>query len=62
VSNVTRIPQALPVGASISEALDKFDAELMRVIHGAKSSGLPQGFIVALLNARALEQTQVMLN
>lgn len=61
MTNVTRIRHALPVSEDVATALSAFDAELMQVIQSAKDAGLPQGFIVALLHARAQEQTQAML-
>lgn len=35
-----------------------FDNALKDAIHAAKSTGMPQGTVIALLHAHALQQTQ----
>ena len=61
-SNVTPIRQPMPVSSEVSKALEAFDRAVMKAIADAQDAGLPQGFVVAILHAQALRQTQRMID
>ncbi|MNC82199.1 hypothetical protein D3C75_1356200 [compost metagenome] len=61
MSNVTPIRHAMPISAEVSKALETMGRAVVKAIADAQDAGLPQGFVVAVLHAQALRQTQRML-
>ncbi len=61
MTNVTRIRHELPVSLDIVNAVDKFDAALVKAIDAAKEAGLPQGLLVGLLHGHAHAETHKMV-
>lgn len=61
MSNVTNIRHAIPVSAETTKALTDMDKAICKAVDDAKSAGLPQGFVVAVLHGQALLQTQAMI-
>lgn len=61
MSNVTNIRQPMPISAEVSKALEALDRAVIKAIADAQEAGLPQGFVVAILHANALRQTQLLL-
>lgn len=62
MSNVTPIRPPMPVSSELSKALENLDRAVMKAIADAQEDGLPQGFVVAILHAQALRQTQRMID
>lgn len=54
IEPIAQTPEANEVG--------KLDIAITAALDAAKAGGLPQGFIVAVLHAHALKQTQQLLN
>lgn len=61
MSNITRIQHALPMPPETRQVLEAFERAVDLAISLAKSEGLPQGFLVAILHAKAQQQTTIML-
>ena len=61
MSNVTNIRPPMPISAEVSKALEILDRAVVKAISDAQEAGLPQGFVVAILHANALRQTQLLL-
>lgn len=61
MSNVTRLRHALPLSADINKAVIDLDAAIAKAIDAAKSAGLPQGLVVAILHGQAHAQTHEMV-
>ena len=61
MSNVTRLRHALPLSADINKAVVDLDAAIAKAIDAAKSAGLPQGLVVAILHGQAHAQTHEMV-
>ena len=61
MGNVTNIRQPMPISAEVSKALEILDRAVVKAIADAQEAGLPQGFVVAILHAHALRQTQRMI-
>lgn len=61
MGNVTNIRQPMPISAEVSKALEILDRAVVKAIADAQEAGLPQGFVVAILHANALRQTQLLL-
>ena len=61
MSNVTRLRHALPLSAEINKAVVDLDAAIAKAIDAAKSAGLPQGLVVAILHGQAHAQTHEMV-
>lgn len=59
--NVAPIRTPLQVSPAMQDATRTFESDLLKCIDDAKSMGLPQGIIVALLHAHALQQTQYLI-
>jgi hypothetical protein len=49
-------------GGQTKTASALVDQRIAEAVDAAKSAGLPQGLIVALLQGQALRQTQMMVN
>jgi hypothetical protein len=62
MSNVTRLHHALPMSADINKAIVDLDRAIAKAIDAAKSAGLPQGLIVALLHGQAHSETAWMVS
>jgi hypothetical protein len=60
MSKVTRLRHALPLGQEINAAVTALDKAIADAVDAAKSAGLPQGLIVALLHGHAHAQTHQM--
>jgi len=61
MSNVTRLRHALPLSSDINKAVIELDAAIAKAIDAAKSAGLPQGLVVAILHGQAHAQTHEMV-
>lgn len=61
MSNVTRLRHALPLSADINKAVTDLDIAIANAIDAAKSAGLPQGLVVAILHGQAHAQTHEMV-
>ncbi|MBA5956254.1 hypothetical protein GIB64_02325 [Pseudomonas lactis] len=61
MSNVTRLRHALPLSQDINKAVIDLDAAIAKAIDSAKSAGLPQGLVVAILHGQAHAQTHEMV-
>lgn len=61
MSNVTRLRHALPLSPDINKAVIELDAAIAKAIDAAKSAGLPQGLVVAILHGQAHSQTHEMV-
>jgi hypothetical protein len=61
MSNITRLRHALPLSADINKAVTELDAAIAKAIDAAKSAGLPQGLVVAILHGQAHAQTHEMV-
>ncbi|MCA4961014.1 hypothetical protein [Pseudomonas sp. Y24-6] len=61
MTNVTRLRHALPLGADINKAVVELDAAVAKAIDAAKTAGLPQGLVVAILHGQAHAQTHEMV-
>lgn len=61
MSNVTRLRHALPLSADINKAVVDLDSAIAKAIDAAKSAGLPQGLVVAILHGQAHAQTHEMV-
>jgi len=61
MTNVTRLRHALLMSADINKALGELDSAIAKAIDAAKSSGLPQGLIVAVMHGHAHAQTHAMV-
>jgi hypothetical protein len=61
MSNVTRLRHALPMSPDINTALIDLDSAIAKAIDTAKTAGLPQGIIVAVLHGQAHSQTAIMV-
>lgn len=57
MSNVTRLHHALPLPLDIVVATNALDAAVAKALDDAKSAGLPQGLIVAILHGHAHAET-----
>lgn len=53
MGNVTRLRHLLPLSQDISKTLIEPDSAIAKAIEDAKTAGLPQGLIVAVLHAHA---------
>ncbi|MNL39767.1 hypothetical protein D3C87_1620630 [compost metagenome] len=62
MSNVTNIRHAMPISAEINKALLDFSVAMAKAIDDAKAAGLPQGFVVAILNGQAHSETAIMVS
>lgn len=61
MSNVTRLRHALPMSPEITKAVTELDIAIAKAIDAAKSAGLPQGLVVAILHGQAHAQTHEMV-
>ena len=61
MSNETRLRHALPLSPDINKAVIELDAAIAKAIDAAKSAGLPQGLVVAILHGQAHAQTHEMV-
>lgn len=61
MSNVTRLRHALSLSTDINKAVIELDAAIAKAIDAAKSAGLPQGLVVAILHGQAHAQTHEMV-
>ncbi|OFS74357.1 hypothetical protein HMPREF3173_09020 [Pseudomonas sp. HMSC08G10] len=59
MSSVTRLRHVLPLLADVVAATNALDAKVIKAIDEAKSAGLPQGLLAAILNAHAHAETHV---
>jgi hypothetical protein len=63
---VSPAPPVLAAEMSISQAVvtevNTLNQRVAEAIHAAKSTGLPQGFIVAVLQGLTLQQTQMLIS
>ncbi|WP_207936394.1 hypothetical protein [Pseudomonas sp. 51_B] len=62
MSNVTRLRQVLPLPADVVAATNELDAAVIKAIDEAKSAGLPQGLLAAILHAHAHAETHKMVS
>ncbi|WP_027907128.1 hypothetical protein [Pseudomonas taiwanensis] len=62
MSNVTRLRHALPLPADVVAATNELDAAVIKAIDAAKSAGLPQGLLAAILHAHAHAETHKMVS
>ena len=61
MTNVTRLHHALPLSVDINKAVVDLDTAVAKAIDAAKSAGLPQGLVVAILHGKAHAQTHEMV-
>ncbi|MCT8961026.1 hypothetical protein EKA85_10530 [Pseudomonas veronii] len=61
MSNVTRLRHALPMSQDINKALTDLDGAIAKAVDAAKSAGLPQGLVVAVLHGHAHGQAHEMV-
>ena len=61
MTNITRLHHALPLSPAINQAVTELDSAIAKAIDAAKTAGLPQGLVVALLHGHAHNETTRML-
>lgn len=61
MTNVTRLRHALPMSQDINTAVSALDKAIADAVDAAKSAGLPQGLVVAILHGQAHAQTYIMV-
>lgn len=54
------VPEAAPV-VDVNAEVGHLDRAITTALNAAKAGGLPNGYIVAVLHAHALKQTQLLL-
>lgn len=59
-TQISRIYSAKPVSEEAEQALVAFDEDLAAAIRKAKESGILQGFLVSMLAARFIEETNTL--
>lgn len=59
-TRVSRIYSAKPVSEEAEQALVAFDEDLASAIRKAKDAGILQGFLVSMLAARFIEETNTL--
>ena len=62
MSNVTRLRHVLPLPADVVAATNELDAAVIKAIDQAKSAGLSQGLLAAILQAHAHAETHKILS
>lgn len=62
MSSVTRLRHALPMSQDINKVLADLDIAIAKAVDAAKSAGLPQGIVVAILHGQAHAETARMLS
>lgn len=62
MSNVTRLRHVLSLPGDVIVATNELDAAVIKAIDDAKSAGLPQGLLVAILHAHAHAETHKMVS
>lgn len=62
MSNVTRLRHALPMSQDINKVLADLDSAIAKAVDAAKSAGLPQGIVVAILHGQAHAETARMVS
>lgn len=62
MSNVTRIRHVLSLPADVVAATNELDAAVIKAIDEAKSAGLPQGLLAAILHGHAHAETHKMVS
>ena len=62
MSNVTRLRHALPMSQDINKALTDLDSAIAKAVDAARSAGLPQGIVVAILHGQAHAETARMVS
>ena len=60
MSNVTRLRHVLPLPGDVVAATSELDVAVAKAIDEAKSAGLPQGLLAAILQAHAHAETHRM--
>ena len=60
MSNVTRLRHVLPLPGDVVAATNELDVAVAKAIDEAKSAGLPQGLLAAILQAHAHAETHTM--
>lgn len=61
MGDVTRLRHALPLSQDINKAVTDLDNAIAKAIDAAKTAGLPQGLVVAILHGQAHAQTHEMV-
>ncbi|PQZ89433.1 MULTISPECIES: hypothetical protein [Pseudomonas] len=62
MSNITRLRHALPMSQDINKVLSDLDIAIAKAVDAAKSAGLPQGIVVAILHGQAHAETARMVS
>ncbi|NWA68048.1 hypothetical protein [Pseudomonas reactans] len=62
MSNVTRLRHALPMSQDINKVLADLDIAIAKAVDAARSAGLPQGIVVAILHGQAHAETARMVS
>jgi len=62
MTSITHLHHALPLSPAIVEAINEMDESLRKAIDDAKTVGIPQDLIVALLHRQAHSQTAIMVS
>lgn len=60
VAEIVQPAELAPVAPGANE-VGLLDQRITDALNGAKTGGLPQGFIVAVLQAHALKETQALI-
>jgi len=55
------LPPEMFIPPAVVTEVDNFNRAIAEVIHAGKGAGIPQGFIVAVLQSLTLQQTQLLL-
>ena len=53
--------QEAPAAVDVNSEVGHLDRAITTALNAAKAGGLPNGYIVAVLHAHALKQTQLLL-
>ncbi len=61
MSNVTNIRHVIPVSREMDQAITDLDVAICDAIEKAKGIGLPQGFVVSILQGHAHKETHLMV-
>lgn len=62
MSNITRLRHALPMSQDINKVMADLDIAIAKAVDAAKSAGLPQGIVVAILHGQAHAETARMVS
>lgn len=57
MNNVIKVWSEAPVSRSVNDSLHAMDGAIVAAIKSAKDAGVPQGLVVSVLSAHAMQET-----